>query len=206
VLDIGANIGAHTLLLAQLVGPQGRVLSFEPTQFAFLKQKRNLELNPDLADRVQPFQCLLSSQDGAPLPQALYSSWPLTKPQNVHAKHMGEEMPTAAASARRLDSILEEIGNPRVRLVKLDVDGNECDVLEGAINLLKTHRPVFVMELAPYVLDERGASLEKLLSLFHPHGYKFYDERTERPLPSTALEMSRLIRDGESINIIARTN
>src|SRR6478735_2154285 len=45
-LDIGANIGAHTLLLAQLVGPQGRVLSFEPTEFAFLKQKKNLALNP----------------------------------------------------------------------------------------------------------------------------------------------------------------
>src|SRR6478672_6409918 len=37
VLDIGANIGAHTLHLAQLVGPEGRVLAFEPTDFAFRK-------------------------------------------------------------------------------------------------------------------------------------------------------------------------
>src|SRR4051812_4172311 len=35
VLDIGANIGAHTLRLAKLVGPHGRVLAFEPTDFAF---------------------------------------------------------------------------------------------------------------------------------------------------------------------------
>lgn len=46
VLDIGANIGAHTLHLAQLVGPLGRVLAFEPTEFAFRKLRRNLDLNP----------------------------------------------------------------------------------------------------------------------------------------------------------------
>ena len=38
-LDIGANIGSHTLPLAQLVGPSGRVYSFEPTDYAFAKQR-----------------------------------------------------------------------------------------------------------------------------------------------------------------------
>ena len=42
VLDIGANIGSHTLQLARLVGPSGRVLSFEPTDFAFGKLRKNL--------------------------------------------------------------------------------------------------------------------------------------------------------------------
>src|ERR1700744_2187718 len=77
VLDIGANIGAHTLLLAQLVGPQGSVLSFEPTEFAFQKQAKNLALNPDLAGRVTAFQCLLAAEDDICMPQAVYSSWPL---------------------------------------------------------------------------------------------------------------------------------
>ena len=40
VLDIGANIGSHTLPLAQMVGPSGRVYSFEPTDYAFGKQRR----------------------------------------------------------------------------------------------------------------------------------------------------------------------
>jgi tRNA G37 N-methylase Trm5 len=57
VLDIGANIGAHTLHLAQLVGPGGRVMAFEPTDFAFRKLGRNLELNPSLAARVTGPTC-----------------------------------------------------------------------------------------------------------------------------------------------------
>src|SRR5919198_4875634 len=46
VLDIGANIGAHTLLFATLAGPGGRVVAFEPTDFAFAKLRRDVELNP----------------------------------------------------------------------------------------------------------------------------------------------------------------
>ena len=68
-----------------------------------------------------------------------------------------------------------------VQLVKLDVDGFECDVLRGATKLLSEARPVFVMELAPYVLEERGTSLEELLALFAPHGYRFLDQDPSKP-------------------------
>jgi hypothetical protein len=91
-----------------------------------------------------------------------------------------------------------------VQLVKLDVDGFECDVLRGATTLLREVRPVFVMELAPYVLEERGTSLDELLSYFIPNGYKFYDERTDKPLPSSAPDLHRMISDGAGINAIAR--
>ena len=91
-----------------------------------------------------------------------------------------------------------------MQLVKLDVDGFECDVLRGATSLLRDTRPVFVMELAPYVLEERGASLDQLLSHFIPNGYVFYDERTEKRLPSEAMELQRMLADGESMNVIAR--
>ena len=69
-----------------------------------------------------------------------------------------------------------------------------------------TSRPIFVMELAPYVLEERGASLDQLLSYFIPNGYLFYDERTQKRLPSTAKELQRLVASGESMNVIARVS
>src|SRR6266436_7021968 len=53
VLDIGANIGAHTLGLAKNVGAAGKVYAFEPADFAFQKLLRNLALNPALEKRTK---------------------------------------------------------------------------------------------------------------------------------------------------------
>ena len=206
VLDIGANIGAHTLRLAKLVGPEGRVMAFEPTDFAFGKLRRNLELNPSLASRVDPSHCFLTATDGTSVPQAIYSSWPLAVEAGLHAKHLGREMETKAAQARSLDSVLTERADRKVQLVKLDVDGFECDVLGGATTLLRDVRPIFVMELAPYVLEERGTSLDQLLSYFIPNGYLFYDERTLKRLPSNAKDLQGLLASGESMNVIARVD
>jgi FkbM family methyltransferase len=203
VLDIGANIGAHTLHLAQLAGPSGRVMAFEPTDYAFRKLSRNLALNPSLASRVEAYHCFLTGNDGARVPNSIYSSWPLTKEAGLHAKHLGREMRTESAQARSLDSILSEHADRKVQLVKLDVDGFECDVLRGATTVLRDARPVFVMELAPYVLEERGTSLDELLSYFVPNGYTLYDERTRKPLPSSAGELYRMIPNGAGINAIA---
>lgn len=206
VLDIGANIGAHTLRLAKLVGPGGRVMAFEPTDFAFGKLRRNLDLNPSLASRVDASHCFLTATDETSVPHAIYSSWPLAVEAGLHAKHLGREMETKSARARSLDSVLAERADRKVQLVKLDVDGFECDVLRGATTMLRDDRPIFVMELAPYVLEERGTSLDQFLSFFIPNGYLFYDERTLKRLPSTPRELQGLVATGESRNVIARVD
>ena len=184
--------------------PGGRVLAFEPTDFAFRKLRRNLDLNPSLASRVESFHCFLTEDDGVSVPHDIYSSWPLAIEEGLHAKHLGREMKTDKAQARSLDSILAEQAGRKVQLVKLDVDGFECDVLRGASSLLRDTRPIFVMELSTDVLEERGASLDQLVSHFLPNGYVFYDERTHQRLPSTARELQALVRSGESMNVIAR--
>ena len=52
VLDVGANMGAPALPLARLVGPTGRVICFEPTDFAFQKLVTNARSTPDLIARM----------------------------------------------------------------------------------------------------------------------------------------------------------
>jgi FkbM family methyltransferase len=204
VLDIGANIGVHTLLLAELVGPSGRVVSFEPSAYGVRKLRRNLELNPELAGRVTLFHCFLAATDGAAVPDRIFSSWPLAESEGLHQKHLGLAMPTNGAPCRTIDGILAELGGPAVQLAKMDVDGFESDVLRGAGALLSGSRPIFVMELSPYVLDERGSSLEELLGFLVPNGYRFFHERSGVRLPSAAAELRRLVGDGESMNIVAR--
>lgn len=204
VIDIGANIGAHTLGLARCVGEAGRVLAFEPTELAFGRLTRNLALNPMLERRVIAHQYFLSREDTAEVPSAIYSTWPLTAATNLHPKHLGQLNSTRQAVSRKLDSVLAEHGNPTVQLIKLDVDGFECDVLAGAQNMMRRDRPTFVMELSPYVLEERGTSLRELLSFFLPLGYRFYHERSEQLLPSDADSLSKWISDGAGRNVIAR--
>lgn len=204
VLDIGANIGAHTMSLAQRVGPRGRVLAFEPTRYAYEKLARNLSLNPELAQRVSAFQYFLGSADDEHVADAVYSSWPLRGGEGLHEKHCGQSMSTQGGRTRSLDSVLSEQAVAPVDIVKLDVDGFECDVLAGAQRLLTHDRPIFILELSPYVLEERGTSFDRLLEFFLPQGYRFYRESDERPLPESAAAMSAMIGDGASINAIAK--
>jgi FkbM family methyltransferase len=203
VLDIGANVGVHTVHMARLVGPKGQVFAFEPTTFAYTKMRRNLEINPGLPERVVTTQCFLGPEDAATAPAAVYSSWPLTGGGgDLHGKHLGQPMATDGVVSRSIDRFLAERGNPRVALVKLDVDGYECDVLSGAVQMLKRDRPTFVMELSPYVLDEHGKSVDDLLAFFSPHGYRFFREGSDVALVLN--DISQSIGDGASINVVAK--
>lgn len=203
VLDIGANIGAHTLAMAESVGQEGRVLAFEPTEYAFSKLKRNIALNPTLAERIQAFQTMLVEQDAAALEEKISSSWPLRTSDDLHRVHRAREMSTAGATTRALDSILAEQNVTRVNCIKIDVDGHETTVFRGARQTLATHFPVIVMELAPYVLEEFGSNIHELLSLLREFGYGFHSETTDRKYPDDDAELVRHIPEGGSINVIA---
>jgi FkbM family methyltransferase len=204
VMDIGANIGAHTLPLAKRVGSNGRVFAFEPTRFAHAKLERNLELNPELAIRVTVKQMFLTDRAAASVPEAVYSSWPLSRSNNRHEKHGGVAKDTSGATAMRLDEYVVEHAIGQVRLIKLDVDGHECGVLRGARNILRTHRPVIVMELAPYVLEEAGESVEELVAILSEAGYMLHEESSQALLPMEADRLGAMVVDGGSMNVIAK--
>lgn len=123
VLDIGANVGAHTLPLAELVGERGS--AFEPTAFAAQKLAANAALNPRLAARISLCQVMLVADGSQPLPAAVFSSCALVAAQAVHEKHGGRLMHTTGARAAPLDAMVAELRLSRVDFIKLDVDGHE---------------------------------------------------------------------------------
>ena len=207
VLDIGANIGSHTLLLAQAVGSEGRVYAFEPTDFAFRKLMSNRLLNPNLVSRIHCFQYMLVDQAiaGNATP-SLYSSWPLKEDVDLHELHQGRLMTTAGAEARTLDSVILRLKLDRVNCIKLDIDGFECGMMRGAREVLSRWRPVIIMELAPYALKEQGASLSDLIGLLKQYGYSLFDLSKGAPLPMDTATLVRLIPRGASMNVIARVS
>lgn len=203
VLDIGANIGALALPMARMAGPAGKVYCFEPTDYAFAKLRANLGLNPDLAARVVASQTMLTDSQQAVV-EPIYSSWPLDSTKPLHELHLGAAESTTGAQPLRLDDYLASQNVTRVNFIKMDVDGFECHVLGGAWKTLTTHKPVILMELAPYCLTERKRSLPELLGLLSDAGYRLYHLDGVRRVTDDANQLIEPIAEGASVNVIAK--
>ena len=203
VLDIGANIGSHTLPLARLVGDIGHVYAFEPTDFAINKLHNNLNLNTNLIKRVTVCQAMLVSNENILVEKELFSSWPLVGDNKLHEKHKGQLMVTTGARAATLDNIVKEYNITRIDFIKLDVDGFEYSVLSGGEKTLKKFKPTILMELAPYLFKNQKNEFIQMIELYKKLGYFFYDANNRKTLPVDAEKLFDLIPDGVSRNIIA---
>ena len=164
VLDIGANVGAHSLRFAKEVGPSGCVYAFEPTEFAFRKLIRNVGLNS--FRWVRPLRIALSDGPEGMAPIQVRSSW-RSDGTDVRESNMTE--------FRRLDDWSRSEGVDRVELIKLDVDGNEYGVLNGGRALLAGSLPLLFIEAAAYHFADPTRNPFRLLSEL---GYRFWDSKS----------------------------
>jgi len=168
VLDIGANMGCHTLRMAQLVGETGQVVAFEPMSAAYGKLARNIQLNP--FSNIVAEKTGLSSSDGE-IEIAFATSWRLDlKPDHARAERV---------SLMTLDGYVT--AHPglfsRLDCIKLDVDGFEEAVLHGARDTLLRYRPVILMEMGS---DSMGA-----VRYLQVQDYSFLTESGAEILPDT---------------------
>ena len=201
VVDVGANMGAHTLEFARAVGPEGKVLACEPTAYVFARLLANLEANPELRPRVRADQVMLMAQLEASLPAELVASWPLGTDPERDRTSWGHTYPTTGARISTLDHWIADQSVDRVDLIKLDVEGNECAVLDGALEVLSRHRPVIVCEVFAQALMSQGWTVDDLLERFSAAGYRL---ETLRGRPVTRSALTRLERRGASTNVVAR--
>jgi hypothetical protein len=139
----------------------------------------------------------------AQVPAAIYASWPLVRAPELHAVHGGELQETRGARSLRLDDAVAELGLTAVDHIKLDVDGNEPEVIRGGEGTLTRFKPVIFMELAPYLYRQTPERLERMIASLLGIGYRFHHERTGRALPTGIADIIRLIPAGGSINVVA---
>jgi FkbM family methyltransferase len=203
VVDVGANVGAHSLPLARAVGRAGRLVAIEPTDVAFARLRENCRLNPELVDRVVLVHAAVGAP-GATVEAAYHSTWPVVPAASRHPIHCGVEQPATHAGFSTLDDLLDSLAMRSVALIKIDVDGRELDVLRGVTRTLHRDRPVVVFELCPYLLTERAQSADELVAFFAAHDYELLDEDTLRPIVPDTARMLAGIPAGGSRNLVAR--
>lgn len=209
-VDIGANIGAHGLRIAKMIGADGRVVCIEPTDFAYAKLTANARLNPELTKRLILVQAALTDGSGSSADNKFYSRWPLRRNgAALHAQHLGHLEQAQGARFVSLDALLDELRaadriSGRVSFVKIDVDGHELDVISGGRATLSKDKPAILIEIAPHVQDEVPGRFEKLVAMLQTLGYCLEDHETGEPLSLSAPALRAMIAPGASIDVIAR--
>jgi FkbM family methyltransferase len=158
VVEVGANIGVHTVFLAQAVGMTGHVLAFEPQRVVFQTLCANLALN-SIAN-VRTWQAAVGSAAGDIVVPAL-------DPRHEHnfgglglgGHLMGERVPMMTLDSLKL---------PQCHLLKIDVEGMEQQVLEGARELVARTQPIL------YVENDRREKAAALIRFIDQLGYHMY--------------------------------
>jgi FkbM family methyltransferase len=201
VIDIGANIGAHTLPLAARVGPLGRVIAIEPTRYAFERLREHVGLNPTLAARIIPLRAMLMGSREEVLAEKIVSSWPLDTPGDAHAEHGGVGKATTGAVVRTLDDMVLDLDLKSVDFLKLDVDGYEVEVLREARDTLRRFAPLIFFDHAPYVVAEKGYDPDEIAEILTGPGYHSTDLK-RRSLTAGAYGLPD-IKTGAGINLMA---
>ena len=177
-----------------------KIFSIEPTSFAFLKMKKNFDLNDKFSNNLTPLQLFMGAENQN-LPKSIYSSWNLNQKDTKHEKHLGSKKETDKATIITLDNFVKIHNISKVDFIKLDVDGFEFSVLNGGLNFLKNTKPPIFMELAPYLYNEYGYSKEELINLIMSLDYKFYDLRKNNEIRDI-FKFIKNIQDGSSKNIL----
>ncbi len=132
-MDVGANVGYFTLLAASLVGPSGRVISFEPDPITFEALSRSVALN-ELA-QVAPVNLALSNFEGeAEFYRTEATAHSLSAGTATDKRFREKTKVRVTTMARWLEQV--EAPPANVRLMKVDVEGEEVRTSEGMVAAL----------------------------------------------------------------------
>ncbi len=157
-VDIGANIGFFTLLGCKIVGPKGKVFALEPNPVIFEMMDSSVFAN-SFGKRCERKNIAAFNDDGE-----LELTWD-------SAKHGGGRLVThdkvtlaenrKAVKLQKLDDILSENDRP-ISVIKIDTEGSEPFILEGAQQTLKDNpQCVVIAEWSPRFVKSRGYDFEK---------------------------------------------
>jgi FkbM family methyltransferase len=169
--DIGAHVGFYSLFAA-LENEKRSVYSFEPVPNIYKKLKENVELN-DL-NNIHPVQAALDRYDGEismyiPVnPYHRGDNIPTISSTSSQLKNSIDNVTEVAVKSLTLDSFVNNNNIDKVDLIKIDTEGTEPQVFEGAKNVIDRDKPSVICEVLP------GRTENLLTQFFENRGYEFF--------------------------------
>ncbi len=177
VIEVGANLGLHTVPLARIVAP-GQVICFEPQGPIFNILCGNLALNNLI--NVQPHRLVVGEHRGLVNLESTSYDTPWNYGGFSVTAGFGSERPfpgelkSEPTSVVALDEFPQTASLPRLDLLKVDTEGFELGVLRGAHQLIARTRPMLFVE------NNNPGSGDDLIRHIRGLGYDCYWYRTER--------------------------
>jgi FkbM family methyltransferase len=171
-LDVGANDGLYTMFAARRVGRRGRVLAVEPSSRERRVLERNIALN-----RLRNVVVVASALADQPGQATLQIAPTLHGGHNTLGgfAHKGvDAVASEQVQVETLDAVVVRLGIAKVDVIKIDVEGAELKVLEGARDVLRSSRPLLLIEANDDALRKQEASTADLLALLRSVGYAMF--------------------------------
>lgn len=172
VLDVGANIGFHTLYFSELVGKEGKVIAFEPVLSNFRFLQENIKLNN--FKNIEQKNIALSDKNETIKINADENS------KNPGSFNLFERNGDISVQCRIGDELLI---NERLDFVKIDVEGFEGYVLQGLIETLDKYKPVIVFEYDYNYQEKAGLPQDHIFKMLKKIGYQFYEIKKNTVIP-----------------------
>ena len=177
-IDAGANIGLYTLKAARLAGPEGIVVAVEPGTTAADRLAANVAMNRFATVRL--VRKALSDRNGTAVLHHVSAGGDLQAFSLLgdSATRDGEEVATVT-----LDTLVEELKLPRIDCIKMDVEGAEPMVVEGARRSLERWHPTILFEVNSAILHRRGERTDGCWERLEAMGYRFWRLQQGRLVP-----------------------
>lgn len=169
-LDIGANIGLYSLILAGKTGPEGKIYAFEPDPKLIDQFVSNIQLN-HFDHFIKIFPLALSDKEGVASffkSSELNSGW-----GTLNSFGFSKQENILSVSLTTIDKFFHENGLTHVDLLKMDVEAHEPEVLKGASETLKKGyiKRIYIEFCGPR-LSERGYTFKSFCSLLEQYDYR----------------------------------
>ena len=134
IYDIGANVGFYSILGAQLAGPNGSVIAFEPFHRNVEYIRKHIDLNQ--FKNIKVMEVAVSNVNGSVFfePGISIATGHLSKTGSLEVQSIS------------LDKLFNDGTLPAPDVIKVDVEGAELDVFTGAQELIKNHRPLIFVD------------------------------------------------------------